>query len=358
MKVAIIGAGSSGLTVAIRLESYGIKPDIFERKSKVGDSFNHVAGLLNVINRPINDPLDYLKNNFDINIAPLNTINRIVMHGPTVTRTVASRRLGYFMLKGHGATSVESQLYKKLKTNVNFNVHADYRNLKEIYDYVIVATGNHQIPNELGCWQTLVRTRLKIAEVIGKFDPNALIMWMNTAYCKSGYVYLAPFDDRRAVLALIVPYITKEEIDKYWENFLKIEKIGYDIICVYDYEHISGNSFPHTYENLYFVGNAGGAIEPFLGFGQFASILGGALAAKSIATGCNFENEMAFLTNANIKLLEFRKAIDTIDNDKIDRLVKFLTTPLIKQVIYDTNFNIIKYSSFLIRYAVNELFRV
>ncbi|MDI3478274.1 MAG: hypothetical protein PWQ59_1799 [Thermoanaerobacterium sp.] len=99
MKVAIIGAGSSGLTVAIRLESYGIKPDIFERKSKVGDTFNHVAGLLNVVNRPINDPLDYLKNNFDINIVPLNNINRIVMHGPTVTRTVASRRLGYFMLK-------------------------------------------------------------------------------------------------------------------------------------------------------------------------------------------------------------------------------------------------------------------
>ncbi|MDI3311075.1 MAG: FAD-dependent oxidoreductase [Thermoanaerobacterium sp.] len=357
MKVAIIGAGSAGLTAAIRLESYGIKPDVFERKSKVGDAFNHVAVLLNVINRPINDPLEYLKNNFDVNVALLNNIDKIVMHGPTVTRTIKGKKLGYFMQKGQGELSVESQLYKKLKANVNFNVHADYKNLKEAYDYVIVATGNHQIPNELGCWQTLVDTRLKIAEVIGKFDPNALIMWMNTVYCKSGYAYLAPFDDRRAVLALIVPYIAKEEIDKYWEMFLKIEKISYDVVSVYDYEHISGNTFPLTYENMYFIGNAGGAIEPFLGFGQFASILGGALAAKSIATGCNFENEMAYLANANLKLLEFRKAIDTVDNDKIDRLIKFLTTPLIKQLIYDTNFNIIKYSSFIIRYAVNELFR-
>ncbi|SNX53376.1 FAD-dependent oxidoreductase [Thermoanaerobacterium sp. RBIITD] len=356
MKVAIIGAGSSGLTAAIRLEAYGIKPDIFERKSRVGDVFNHVAGLLNIIYRPIKDPLDYIKNNFDINIVPLNVINKVVMHGPTVTRTINSRRIGYYVIKGQDVASAENQLYEKLKTNINFNVHADYKKLKSEYDYVLIATGNQQIPKEVGCWQNFVETRLKIAEVIGKFDPTSLIMWLNTAYCKSGYVYLAPFDDKRAVLVLIVPYVTREEVAKYWNNFLRIEKINMDIVNIYDYEHISGNCFPHRFENLYFIGNAGGAIEPFLGFGQFASIMSGALAAKSIATGSDFEKEMLQLSNQNINMLELRKAIDTMDNDKYDRLIKILSAPLIKQLVYDTNFNVIKHSSIFTKYAANEIF--
>lgn len=356
MKIAIIGGGLSGLSAAIKLESYGITPNIFGRKDKVGENFNHVGGLLNIVNRPIKDPLEYIKSNFDINIAPLNVINTVIMHGPTITRTIHSRNMGYLFLRGQGAESVENQLFKKVKTNINFSVHVDYKRLKNEYDHVIVATGNPQIPKEVGCWQTLVEARLKVAEVIGKFDPTSLTMWINTSYCKSGYVYLAPFDEKRAVLAMIIPYVTENEMSRYWDRFLKMEKINMDIITVYDYEHISGNCFPHKYENLYFVGNAGGAIEPFLGFGQFSSIVSGALAAKSIATGTDFEKEMEYLTNENMKMLEFRKALDAMDNDGFDSLIKFLAFPPIKKLVYDSNINAIKYSSLFAKYSMNKLF--
>lgn len=355
MKVAVIGAGVSGLSAAISLEKYGIIPDVFEIKPKVGELFNHVAGLLHVINRPINDPLKYLDNTFGIRIAPLNVLNKIIMHGPTVTATVKSSKLGYMFLRGQGTSSVENQMYEKLTASVNFNVNADYKKLKIEYDYVIVATGNHQIAKETGCWQELISTWVRVANVIGKFDTNALIMWVNTLYCKSGYVYLVPFNENRAVLVMIVPYITKDELQHYWDAFLKIEKIDMDIVNTVDLQHTSGNCFPHRYENLFFIGNAGGAIEPFLGFGMFNSVISGALAAKSIIRSSDFEKEMISLTNANMKMLEFRKAFDLMNNDKFDKLIRLLAFPPVKKLVYDTNFNVIKYGSLITKYTSNKM---
>ncbi len=39
LKVAIIGAGTSGLSCAIELERHGIYPEIFERNSFIGEYF-------------------------------------------------------------------------------------------------------------------------------------------------------------------------------------------------------------------------------------------------------------------------------------------------------------------------------
>ncbi|AIS51438.1 FAD dependent oxidoreductase [Thermoanaerobacter kivui] len=355
MKVAIIGAGVSGLSAAITFERYGIKPDIFEKKCKIGELFNHVGGLLKVINRPVKDPLHHLKNVYGIDIKPIDVIEKIVMKGPTVKSSVIDSHLGYMLLRGQGENSIENQLYKKLNMPINFNVDADYKKLKNEYDYVIIATGNSQIPKELGCWQELVTTWVRVAEVLGNFDTKTLIMWINTLYTKSGYVYLMPYNEKRAVLAMIVPYISKEELQYYWDTFLKVEKMKVDIVNMVDLQHDSGNCFPHRYENLLFVGNAGGAIEPFLGFGTFNSIVSGVVAAKSIASGIDFEKEISFLSNANIKMLEFRKALDLLDNDKIDRLIKILTFPPIKKLVYDSNFNVIKYGSIIMKYTVNKL---
>ncbi|ABY95621.1 MULTISPECIES: NAD(P)/FAD-dependent oxidoreductase [Thermoanaerobacter] len=355
MKVAIIGAGVSGLAAAITFQRYGITPDIFEKKCKIGELFNHVAGLLKVINRPIKDPLHHLKNVYGIEVKPINTIDKIVMKGPTVTASVTGSNLGYMILRGQDANSLENQLYNKLEIPVNFNIEADYKKLKNNYDYVIIATGSSQIPKELGCWQELVTTWVRVANVLGNFDTKTLIMLINTLYTKSGYVYLIPYNEKRAVLAMVIPYISKEELQYYWDTFLKVEKMNVDIVNMVDLQHTSGNCFPHQYENLLFVGNAGGAIEPFLGFGTFNSIMSGAIAAKSIAEGIDFEKEISFLSNANIKMLEFRKALDLMDNDKLDKFIKILTFPPVKKLVYNTNFNAIKYGSLFMEYTVNKL---
>ncbi|HBT49058.1 MAG: Dehydrogenases (Flavoproteins) [Caldanaerobacter subterraneus] len=354
MKIAIIGAGPSGLAAAITFQRYKVMPSIFERKDKVGELFNHVGGLLKVINRPVRDPLVYLKKKCGIEILPNSVIKKIVMKGPSVEGIVSGNNLGYMILRGQSEDSLENQLYKKLVVPVNFNVEADYKDLKDKYDYVIIATGNSQIPKELGCWQELVSTWVRVASVIGNFEVNTLIMWINTLYTKSGYVYLMPYNEKRAVLAMVIPYISKEELQYYWDTFLKVEKLDVDIINMVDLTHDSGNCFPHQYENLLFVGNAGGAIEPFLGFGTFNSILSGVIAAESILKGRDFEKEIKPLSEANIKMLEFRKALDLMDNDKLDKFIKVLTFPPIKKLIYHTNFNAIKYGATFMKYTFNR----
>ena len=54
-------------------------------------------------------------------------------------------------------------------------------------------------------------------------------MWINKDYCKSGYAYLTPFNNREGCLVLAVNDIQPEEIEKYWEKFLETEKLNYKI---------------------------------------------------------------------------------------------------------------------------------
>jgi flavin-dependent dehydrogenase len=355
MKVAVIGAGPSGLAASIILQKHGVFPDVFEKKDRIGELFNHIAGLLKVINRPVKDPIIFLKKK-GIDIKPMGKIKRIIMKGPRVEGIVAGNNLGYTILRGQDKDSLENQLYEKLNFPIHFNEEADYRRLKEEYDYVIVATGNSQIPKSLGCWHELVSTWVRVANVLGHFEEGTLIMWINNLYTKSGYVYLIPYSEKRAVLAMVIPYISKEELQYYWDAFLKVEGLKVDIVNTVDLSHDSGNCFPHQYENLLFVGNAGGAIEPFLGFGTFNSILSGIIAAESIIFKKDFEKSIKPLADANIKMLEFRKALDLMGNDGIDRFIKFLTFPPIKTLVYHTNFNAIKYGSIFMKYTFNKLY--
>ena len=59
MKVAIMGAGISGLSCAIILERNGIEPTIFEKRGRVGDRFINSEAMFDILNRPIKDCLSY-----------------------------------------------------------------------------------------------------------------------------------------------------------------------------------------------------------------------------------------------------------------------------------------------------------
>ena len=67
----------------------------------------------------------------------------------------------------------------------------------------------------------------------------------------------------------------------------------------------------------------------------------GALAGRAIAEGLNYERMTMSLSNRARRMMVFRKAFNTLDNVDIDRLVGTITLPGIKQVIYNTNLNIV-----------------
>lgn len=354
MKVAIIGAGLAGLACAHELERYAVNATIIERNSFIGEAFSHVGAVLEVISRPTSKPLDYFKYNLGIDVKPIHTVKKVIHHSPNKT-TVIGGNLGYFFERSKEPMDVKVQIFSKLKkTKIIYNTFGDYEKLAQEYDYVVIANGNPDYTNELGCWIPWVNTFVKGATVLGNFDAGTLMVWLNKDYCKNGYVYLTPFDSTRASLVLVATDVTEKEIDHFWELFLYSEKITYTIVEEFKISHKSGYVYPHKVNNIYFAGNAGGSIDPFLGFGVANSLISGVMSARSIVNNTDYEKLLSKVVQRNCELLNLRKGFNGLDNASYDKLVTLIGMPVIKQLTYYTPINIIKHGSQII--ALKNMF--
>ncbi len=182
LKVAIIGAGITGLACAHELERHNISPSIIERKSFIGDIETHVTASISVMNRPLPDWVDYVKDNYDINIEPLNVIKKISHYSPN-KKAIVKGKLGYLFKRSYEPDAIMGQLYSQLnKSNLILSEYADYEVLKEQFDYVVIANGDSNYTKELGCWQQRVSGWIRGAVVLGSFDPTEVIMWIIKSY--------------------------------------------------------------------------------------------------------------------------------------------------------------------------------
>lgn len=344
MKVAIIGAGLSGISCALELERYGVKPVIYEKNSFIGEQHPHVTAIFDVIVRHIKDPrqdmIKYFKYQLGKEVKPLNPIHSVTHYSPNNTSTVTGN-LGYFFKRGKEKDSLKYQLYSQLKnTKTIFNHLADYEKLAKVYDYVVIATGNINFTKELGCVYSLFSSMVKGAIVSGNFDPNRLVMWINQEYCKNGYVYLTPFDNKRASLVVIASDVNEKQIEYYWRKFLYEEDIKFTITEEFKLKHETGYIYPNKVGNVYLVGSARGGIEPFLGFGQMNSITAGTMVARAIAGGKNYEKLLKNIDSGIRNMIEFRRTFNRMSNKGYDIFIPILGMPGIKQLIYDTNLDI------------------
>ncbi|MFZ5966892.1 MAG: NAD(P)/FAD-dependent oxidoreductase [Bacillota bacterium] len=350
MKVAIIGAGLAGLACAHELERHGVKPVIYEKNSVIGELHPHVTATLEIIHRPIKDAIRYFNKDLYLDIKPLTTVNSLVHHAPR-KKTVIHGNFGYFFQRGKESNDVKNQMFSQLKkTKIVFNTLADYKDLTKSFDYVVIATGNSNFAEELGCWQDWVSTYVRGGVVLGDFDPNALLMWIDKDYCKNGYAYLTPFDKDRASLILIATDVTESQIDYFWQQFLYAENLNYKILEEFKLKHKTGYVYPRQLKNIYFAGGALGGIDPFLGFGQLNGITSGVMAGRAIAKGYNYDQLIEHITKANNHLHEFRKAYDRMSNNGYDALVTAIGLPGIKHITYYTPLNIVSLSGPLLKW--------
>lgn len=349
MRVAIIGAGVAGLSCAHELERNGIQPVIYERNSFIGEQMPHIAVFLEITYRPIKDILTYVREQFNIELKPLNTINRMIHHSPNKTAVIKGN-LGYFFIRGRESTDLKNQLYSQLKnTGIQFNESVNYDALAGNFDYIVVASGNPSITQELGCWQAWFKGHERGATILGNFDPNTLIMWLNQDYCKNGYAFLSPYDSTKAFVTLVVPDVNAKELDHYWEQFLHTENFERTFIEEFKLEHLAGHVYPHQLNRVLFAGNAGGAPDPFLGFGQFNALAMGVMAARAIAQGKDYETLIKDIVKRNTQMYQFRKAFDRLTNKQYDAVVSSIGLPGIKHLLYFSRVNIAKYGARILR---------
>lgn len=343
MKVAIIGAGTSGLSCAIELERNGIYPVIFERNGFIGEYHPHVSAFLGLITRPAADPIKYIDQHLGIKLKPLNQFRKVIHYSPN-NQVSVSGPLGYFMVRGKEESSVQGQLHKQIKSQVHFNSYVQPEDLEKEFDYVVVADGHWSVPTRYGIYQELMRTWLKGGIFAGDFEDDTLQMWLDNELTNGVYIYAAPYSKNKAVIAHVVQNIEHEELNAYWHRFLESRDIlkKYDMLEFWELPHHTGFVTTNRLGKIYFIGAAGGGAEPFLGFGQFNAVYSGVMAGRSIAQGTDINLLLTDLTKRSHELNTLRPLLNAATNKDLDRLLTVMKTPGLRSLVYKTNIDIIK----------------
>jgi digeranylgeranylglycerophospholipid reductase len=335
IKVAIVGAGIAGLSCAYEFEKHGITPTIFEKKKRIGEDVDYLTCTLKVFDRIYKDPLKYFKDEFDIELKPFNILRTIAMNAPTKD-TIIESTSGYIFCRGDCKDSLENQLASYVKSPITFEKNVYVADIKDDYDYVIDATGRVDLPKQMGLFTSQLDAFTRIAVISGHrdFQVDKITMWVNTEYAKNCFCYLLPHSSNKACLVLTVNDITHTELDYYWEKLLTIENIKNTIIKTSDVKHEIGIVKPHKVDTIYFVGKAGGFIDPILGFGMICAIETGAAAARSIIHNMNYEKLVYPTFKYYLKNYEYRKILNTFYNRDFNIMVEALGLPIVKQLIY------------------------
>lgn len=335
MKVAIIGAGISGLSCAIELQRLGIDPTIFEKTKILGDKPGYLTAHLRLFHRSFRSPMSFFKSKYDIDIAPLHPINKIIQKTPNITMVTKAHH-GYVFSKNIEANSLEHQLAAHLDgIPILFDREVKIPDIINDFDHIVVATGSNVIARDLNLWNTTFMAKVRIATFMGNFERDAMIIWLNKNFAHNGYGYLLAKNSTEAEICLAVSDITMDKLDYYWNEFIKTEHIDHTLVKYHDVEHVIGFPSANRYGKIYFTGNTGGMIDDFLGFGFTRSIESGILAARAIVNGQNYDMLLKKLKKQVYDLSEYRKMIDVLTDKDYDLDMSILGLPVIKQMVYN-----------------------
>lgn len=343
VKVAIIGAGTAGLSCAIELERHGIYPVIFEQNDFIGEYQPHVSAFLGLITRPAADPVKYIDQKFGIKLKPLNQFRKVIHYSPNNQVSVTGP-LGHFMIRGKEESSVKNQLHKQIKSQVHFNSFVQPEDLEKEFDYIVVADGKWFIPERYGIWQETMNAWLSGGIFEGDFEDDTLQMWLDNELTNGVYIYSAPYSKNKAVIAHVVQNIEHENLNDYWHRFLESRNIlkNYDMLESWEITHHAGFVTTNRVGKIYFAGAAGGGIEPFLGFGQFNAIVTGVMVARSIISNTDINLMLTDLRKKSQELNTIRTLLNSATNQDFDRLLTVMKTPGLRSLIYKTDIDIVK----------------
>ncbi|MPW24408.1 NAD(P)-binding protein [Alkalibaculum sp. M08DMB] len=336
MEVAIMGAGISGLSCAITLEKNGVTPTIFEKRKSVGDRFVNAESLFSILNRPIQDSISYVAENFHIKLSPITEVDKIFLHSKNQVGSV-NGKIGYTNIRGRHANSFENQLAKQVKSKINFNSTDEYKDICKKFDYVVLATGDAEYAVKLNNYRYDLRCAVKGVTVKGEFIKSNPHVWFNYEILPKGYGWLIPFSKEEAHLVIVYTDSTSE-IDQIWDKFFSLvcKSLDQDLKITDDFQiknYMVGICNESKIDNTYFIGNCFGAISPGFGFGQFASILTGVYSAYDICGLESYEELVKPLFENYNHSIVFRRFLEQLTDKQIDFYVDKLNNKIIDKVV-------------------------
>ncbi len=350
MKIAILGAGLSGLACAKYLEDNNIKPDIFEKRHRVGERFTNMEAVIQMMYRPMKDPLVYINKKYGLNLLPAGITHTLEIFSPNHKAALTGENIGYTTIRGHDERSWECQLARQIKTKIHFNSTVTWQELNKDFDRIIIATGDPTISRELGVWKTDTEAFLKGCLVKGKFDLGVARIWLNTRLSKHCMVYFAPFSTEEGSYCTVAIPSSPGELDILWSR--TIEELNFKPIPKTEFkfeEFKMGKVTAKQIGKIMLTGAAAGFVEPFMGFGQIPSILSGLYAAESIVTGKDYNKLTAWFDKQYAYCLALRKYVDSLENEGFDKLVSSLNFPMVSSLISNTNLPVLRLAAKAVR---------
>ncbi|MCI2255586.1 NAD(P)/FAD-dependent oxidoreductase [Domibacillus sp. PGB-M46] len=356
MNVAIMGAGLSGLACAITLEKNGIYPTIFEKRSRVGDRFVNGEVLLSIFYRPVHDCIASLSDDFGIYLKPASPIHKLELFSKN-EKAVIEGQLGFTNIRGREQDSFESQLEKQTKSTIHFNSEKTYEQLLSSYSHVILATGDGEYAKRTKNYREDLTVSIKGATVEGVFDRYSVTGWLNYDMAPFGCCYLIPYSEKEAHISLSIPDLPKNkdiQINNLWDKFYdKVRSQLNQELPITDQFQITNYSLGICQSarigNTFYAGNCFGTLMPFLGFGQYASILSGIYAAYDLCGLGKYEELMKPIRQGYDNSLVLRRAMDQLSNNGLDRIVHALQGTIGEKLFQSNLINPLKVASYLLR---------
>lgn len=360
MKVAIIGAGLSGLSCAITLERHGITPVIFEKRSRVGDRFINGEAMIPILDRPINDSYAYLAENHGIFLQPLSSIRSLTFYSENKRATLHGQ-LGFLNSRGRHSLSLENQLAKQVASKIIFNSDISYEQSLKDFTHVVLATGDAAYTAKIQEFRTDLTVTLKGATVEGSFDRFSARVWLDNNLAPKGYCYMMPFSEREASISIGFPDYPEnsaKDLNKLWDSFYTriCTDLKQNLKITDNFEitrYMIGQCQYPRLGNTFFTGNCFGAIMPAFGFGQVPSILTGIFAAFDLLGKGNYANLVKPLQQSYNNSLVIRHHLEQLNNNDLDALVSRFNTKLANFMFNNQNINPFKIASYLLRPQVS-----
>lgn len=355
MDIAIMGAGLSGLACAITLEKHGITPTIFEKRGKVGDRFVNGEVLLSIFSRPVHDCIASLSEDYGIYLKPSSNIQKMELFSKN-ENVILEGQLGFTNIRGREQDSFESQLGRQVKSPIHFHSEHTYEQLLRNYSHVVMATGDGAYAKETRNFREDLTVSIKGKTVEGEFDRYAVMAWIDYDIAPYGYCFLIPYSEKEATICLAIPdYL---EIDHsmadLWDRFYqKVQSQLDQDLRITDKFHITGYPIglcrSARIGNTFYVGNCFGCMMPFMGFGQYASLLSGVYAAYDLCGLGKYEELMEPLRQSYENSLVLRRAIEQLSDEGLDRIVRALQGYWGEKLVQNKTMNPLKVASYLLR---------
>jgi len=337
LEVAIIGSGISGLACAFRLNQLGIKHTIFERRAVVGEAINLYGIHLNSFNLFSDNPLKLFENNYNLKIKPMCPLRKIIMYLGSRKVTVRGSKLGYIFNRGPGMGSLERQLFDQVDAFFYYDTYIMPELIDDIskeFDAVVIATGGTDIPKHLGVLEEDLVIQVKSGIIEGKYEPCQIYAWMKTEYSNNLFVYLIPVTENRAFITLLADDITPDELDYKWKDMLISENITNTILQTWEHEYHGGRLKTNRIGNIYFIGNAGGFTDDFVGFGIINGIMSGIFAADAIVLGTDYQKSIQKIMKCLDKIHNFKLLVKKTGSNAWKFMTGVMGLPGLCHIVY------------------------